>query len=246
MANLLIADLHNTILGGANIARQGYSPYGASRKNARAGLAFHGHPREAWSDNYLLGNGKRMYSPGLARFAMPDKQSPFGRGGCNAYAYCLADPVNRADPGGEISFFAVAKNIVWLAARTKAVLGGVTGLKRVGEMAKWGGRVGGTLTMLGVPGGATVASVSGGIALSVKAVTITRGLWKYVKPFAVRRLGSSASSATDFAGSLGGVVTVPWMDKDFISASIRSLWRAEEHINQSRQLVGRQVLRPMH
>ncbi|MEE4636302.1 RHS repeat-associated core domain-containing protein [Pseudomonas alliivorans] len=34
------------------------------------------------------------------RFNQPDNLSPFGRGGLNAYAYCLGDPVNRGDPSG--------------------------------------------------------------------------------------------------------------------------------------------------
>lgn len=49
---------------------------------------------------YLLGQGYRAYSPVLMRFTSADSWSPFGRGGLNAYAYCLGDPVNAVDPSG--------------------------------------------------------------------------------------------------------------------------------------------------
>lgn len=48
----------------------------------------------------MLGNGHRVYSPALMRFQSPDRLSPFGRGGVNAYAYCGGDPINRIDPSG--------------------------------------------------------------------------------------------------------------------------------------------------
>ncbi|ORC43846.1 hypothetical protein BZK31_28960, partial [Pseudomonas floridensis] len=35
-------------------------------------------------------------------FNSPDSLSPFGKGGLNAYAYCLGDPVNRKDPTGRV------------------------------------------------------------------------------------------------------------------------------------------------
>jgi len=51
-----------------------------------------------------LGNGYRAFNPVLMRFNSPDSLSPFGRGGLNAYAYCVGDPVNRSDPNGHWSF----------------------------------------------------------------------------------------------------------------------------------------------
>ena len=51
---------------------------------------------------YPLGNGYRMYLPELMRFNSPDSWSPFGKGGIHPYAYCEADPINRADPSGHI------------------------------------------------------------------------------------------------------------------------------------------------
>lgn len=55
-------------------------------------------------DVYILGNGYRPYNPTLMRFHSPDSWSPFGRGGLNAYMYCVGDPVNRVDPTGHFSW----------------------------------------------------------------------------------------------------------------------------------------------
>lgn len=49
---------------------------------------------------YLTGNGYRGYLPQLMRFASPDSLSPFGKGGLNAYGFCLGDPVNVTDATG--------------------------------------------------------------------------------------------------------------------------------------------------
>lgn len=61
---------------------------------------FNGNLREAGIDGYLLGNGYRLFDALLMRFLTPDRWSPFGRGGINAYAYCNGDPVNGSDPSG--------------------------------------------------------------------------------------------------------------------------------------------------
>lgn len=55
------------------------------------------------------------------RFHSPDSVSPFGRGGINAYAYCMCDPVNRADPDGHWSFPAFAANLLQFKLRTPLV-----------------------------------------------------------------------------------------------------------------------------
>ncbi|NIE77253.1 RHS repeat-associated core domain-containing protein [Pantoea sp. Ap-967] len=49
---------------------------------------------------YLLGNGHRGYYCPLMRFISPDRLSPFGVGGINAYAYCSGDPINYRDSSG--------------------------------------------------------------------------------------------------------------------------------------------------
>ncbi|MEE4693607.1 RHS repeat-associated core domain-containing protein, partial [Pseudomonas alliivorans] len=45
------------------------------------------------------------FNPVLMRFNSPDRLSPFGEGGLNAYAYCKGDPVNQVDPTGLIPSF---------------------------------------------------------------------------------------------------------------------------------------------
>ncbi|WP_460744877.1 RHS repeat-associated core domain-containing protein, partial [Microvirgula curvata] len=56
------------------------------------------------SQQYMLGNGVRSYDPAQQRFLTMDSLSPFGAGGISPYAYCLGDPVNRADPSGHVSW----------------------------------------------------------------------------------------------------------------------------------------------
>jgi len=85
----------------------GYSAYGeqSSKQEVSTQLAFTGQLCESNIGWYLLGNGYRAYNPRLMRFHSPDSWSPFGRGGLNAYMYCVGDPVNRSDPKGHASLF---------------------------------------------------------------------------------------------------------------------------------------------
>jgi RHS repeat-associated protein len=64
---------------------------------------FNGQRPDPVSGHSHLGNGYRAYNPVLGRFTAPDSWSPFGVGGINPYAYCIGDPVNRADPSGHFS-----------------------------------------------------------------------------------------------------------------------------------------------
>ncbi|WP_434772044.1 RHS repeat-associated core domain-containing protein [Pseudomonas entomophila] len=88
---------------GAGLA---YTPYGqASGLPQDIPCGFNGQQWEHAIRGYALGNGKRFYSPGLARFVQPDRLSPFLEGGLNAYGYCQGDPVNRVDPSGQFPSF---------------------------------------------------------------------------------------------------------------------------------------------
>lgn len=82
----------------------GYSAYGeqSAQQDVSTALGFNGQLREAKLGWYLLGNGYRAYNTRLMRFHSPDSWSPFGRGGLNAYMYCVGDPVNRVDPTGHM------------------------------------------------------------------------------------------------------------------------------------------------
>ena len=76
-----------------------YSPFGYHRPS-RFALGFNGQRFEPAVQGYLPGNGYQLFSPVLRRFYCPDAYSSFGAGGLNAYAYCVGDPVNKADPNG--------------------------------------------------------------------------------------------------------------------------------------------------
>ncbi|WP_317846743.1 RHS repeat-associated core domain-containing protein [Pseudomonas sp. GL-RE-29] len=82
-----------------------YSAYGhlLSDHLLSTRLGFNGELREPHTGWYMLGNGYRAYNPLLMRFHSPDKLSPFGAGGLNAYMYCVGDPINYRDPTGRIA-----------------------------------------------------------------------------------------------------------------------------------------------
>ncbi|WP_338580604.1 RHS repeat-associated core domain-containing protein [Pseudomonas sp. MAG733B] len=68
-------------------------------------LGYNGERREEATGCYVLGNGYRVFSPGLMRFFSPDSESPFAKGGLNPYAYCEWSPANYVDPTGKWRFF---------------------------------------------------------------------------------------------------------------------------------------------
>ena len=80
-----------------------YTPYGFVpyiEQDATA-LAFNGDHLDKPTQQYLLGNGHRGFSPAIMRFCSPDLQSPFLQGGVNCYCYCSGDPINFKDPKGQ-------------------------------------------------------------------------------------------------------------------------------------------------
>jgi len=81
-----------------------YTAYGYHRApiDQSSLLGFNGEPTQPLNGHYALGHGYRLFMPVLMRFNRPDRLSPFGAGGLNAYAYCLADPINRRDPSGHM------------------------------------------------------------------------------------------------------------------------------------------------
>lgn len=102
---LLATDLQQSILAELERSspnRRAYSAYGVpgSQRPTSARLGFNGQITERSTGWYHLGNGHRVYNPVLMRFHSPDRLSPFGKGGINAYAYCKADPINFTDPSG--------------------------------------------------------------------------------------------------------------------------------------------------
>lgn len=82
----------------------GYTAYGFTRAKGLdiSMLRFNGQYLSEPLGSYVLGNGQRCFSPAVFRFISPDRASPFGEGGINAYGYCLGDPINRTDPSGHV------------------------------------------------------------------------------------------------------------------------------------------------
>lgn len=105
--HLLATDRQRSVLHelSAGICRSKvYSAYGYHRaEHDRQALpGFNGERLDPVTEHYLLGNGYRAFNPVLMRFNSPDRLSPFGRGGLNAYAYCVGNPVNFRDPTGHM------------------------------------------------------------------------------------------------------------------------------------------------
>ncbi|HFL2187808.1 TPA: RHS repeat-associated core domain-containing protein [Pseudomonas putida] len=86
------------------LTQRAFSAYGCSVR-ANTAIGFKGEYQEPFTDQYLLGNGYRSYSPGLMRFTCPDRESPFETGGLNCYAFALNDPINGSDPTGKAPEF---------------------------------------------------------------------------------------------------------------------------------------------
>lgn len=102
-----------------------YSAFGHQRLR-NAGVGFVGQYLEG-NGLYILGNGARGYLPRLERFVSADAIGPFIPMTENAYAYSLADPINRTDPSGRISLPAIVRLVVkarrW-AAKVRPVTSG--------------------------------------------------------------------------------------------------------------------------
>ena len=87
-----------------------YECFGYATVKNVMGARFNGQYREGLTELYMLGNGYRAYSTRWMRFLSADSESPFGKGGINAYAYCQGDPINYSDPSGHFlrAFFGLA------------------------------------------------------------------------------------------------------------------------------------------
>ncbi|WP_244986599.1 RHS repeat-associated core domain-containing protein [Pseudomonas syringae] len=109
VTTMIAGDLHNSVLRASKDGHQAdiaYTPFGHHQAGQTIAElpGFNGEQPDPLTGHYLLGNGYRAYNPVLMRFNSPDSMSPFGKGGLNAYAYCVGDPVNRVDPTGHFSF----------------------------------------------------------------------------------------------------------------------------------------------
>ncbi|WP_050580716.1 RHS repeat-associated core domain-containing protein [Pseudomonas sp. LAIL14HWK12:I7] len=90
---------------GGKFLQIAFTPYGWSKAHPLT-VGFKGEHLEPVAHRFVLGGGHRMYDPALMRFNSPDQESPFKKGGLNAYAFVMDDPINGSDPTGRfVEFF---------------------------------------------------------------------------------------------------------------------------------------------
>lgn len=176
--HLLVVDLRQSVLislGRCLSGRGSYTCHGwQPRVAAMPVLGFNGQHAEAIVEGYFPGHGHRMYSTLLMRFHVPDRSSPFGKGGLNCYAYCHADPLNRHDPTGRFFQWAntAAATLDTLSGHAENILGalfrrraqGILGYGRtVSDMGYVGAAAGFAASAAGYSVGTTISSA--GMAL---------------------------------------------------------------------------------
>ncbi|WP_442112380.1 RHS repeat domain-containing protein [Pseudomonas sp. NUPR-001] len=176
-----------------------YSAHGSEHKNAaNSDYGFAGERREPLSGWYIPA-GYRPYDPLLMIFLSPDSESPFGRGGLNAYAYCAGDPVNRVDPDGHAW-------LNWVIAGIGLALGAVATVASFGALAPVFATVAaggiGAMTMSGAfaVGSAVLGAVSFGTGVAATALEAIDKDSKAASILGWISLGTGLAS-----GVLGGV-----------------------------------------
>jgi RHS repeat-associated protein len=201
---LLTSDVQQSVLGELDQRRPNpfvYSPHGLQSGVSQAAthLGFNGQLKEQSTGWYHLGNGYRVYNPLLMRFHSPDRLSPFGKGGVNAYAYCQGDPVNYSDPTGQWPLLPLVQRGLTVALHSVVPIGMILGPKvsgvalgatRVSLAGSVGSAVGAAMQIAGYSAGAyvnatgTTALLAGAAtrgAVALKNAFHSNHLWKTVK-----------------------------------------------------------------
>jgi RHS repeat-associated protein len=183
---LFATDLQRSILHTLDATQPhslAYTPYGhrAPQNGLLSLLGFNGERADPVTGHYLLGNGYRAFNPVLMRFNSPDRRSPFDKGGINAYAYALGNPVNHTDPTGEFAqaILATIQRGLTIALHTLVPVVTILGPKANGA-AIWANRIslsgsaghvaGAVMQLAGNPIGPAV-SAAGTAALAIGAAT---------------------------------------------------------------------------
>ncbi|WP_229635411.1 RHS repeat-associated core domain-containing protein [Pseudomonas syringae] len=183
---LLATDRQHSVVHAAGPQSQqaiAYSPYG--HRPAENGLTqlpgFSGERVEPFTGYYMLGNGYRSFNPVLMRFNSPDTLSPFGKGGLNAYAYCLGDPVNYQDPNGHIPWWVglaagVAAFVLTagIAAPLTAAMG--VSMATAGAVAAVATKVSIAATVISVGSAAGSAMTKGGLSEGLGWLSLGTGV----------------------------------------------------------------------
>jgi RHS repeat-associated protein len=203
---LLATDLQRSILHALDATQPhslAYTPYGhrAPQNGFLSLLGFNGERADPVTGHYLLGNGYRAFNPVLMRFNSPDRRSPFDKGGINAYAYALGNPVNHTDPTGEFAqaILATIQRGLTIALHTLVPVVTILGPKANGA-ALWATRIslsgsaghvaGAVMQLAGNPIGpyvsavGTAALIGGAATRGVLALRTAQGagpLWNKIK-----------------------------------------------------------------
>jgi RHS repeat-associated protein len=186
---LLAIDLQRSVLCALDATRPhpfSYTPYGhrAPATGLLSLLGFNGERPDPVTGHYLLGNGYRAFNPVLMRFNSPDRRSPFNKGGVNAYAYALGDPINHADPTGEFatSILPAIQRGLTIALHSivpagmilgPKVTGAALGATRVSLGGSIASAIGASMQLAGMPIGPYVSAVGTAALLGGAA---TRGV----------------------------------------------------------------------
>ncbi|WP_449433672.1 RHS repeat domain-containing protein [Pseudomonas putida] len=112
---------------GEQVRSRRYTAHGATSHDDDATFGYTGARREPLTGWYIPA-GYRPYDPLLMCFLCPDNESPFGRGGINAYSYCGGDPVNRIDPDGH-------SWVTWAVAGAGLAIGIASTVASLGSLA---------------------------------------------------------------------------------------------------------------
>lgn len=156
-------------------------------------LGFNGELREPHTGWYMLGNGYRAYNPVLMRFHSPDKLSPFGAGGLNAYVYCVGDPVNNRDPTGRIAVSIFLSQLSGVAGAAFSLGGMISSLYNGARFSRQGLLALGTGTTGVFLGAAAIAAPASVIAPALAGASAVTG----VATFMMARMAKVAAAVAD-------------------------------------------------
>ncbi len=199
---LEVKDAHGSLVASYDLSAKSarmfsYTPYGyrPADENDTSWIGYNGELLDPHLGGiYHLGNGYRVYDPTIQRFHAPDDESPFGLGGANAYAYCMEDPVNHADPSGHV---VVGRELVRSGSYLSDPLGNEIffAVLGIGLGIATGGA---SLGLLGAAFGGTTASAAAGLGFAALATEESNpDLSGVLRMFSV---------AVDFDGTFGSIM----------------------------------------